>query len=133
MDKKQLLTELSFKAVRSSGAGGQHVNKVSTKIELTFTIENSVGLSLLEKQRLYQSIPNKISKENVLSLQCDESRSQHKNKEIAIKRFYKILEDGLKIKKPRRKTKPTKSSIQKRLDSKKSQSQKKLHRRKPEQ
>lgn len=133
MDKKLLLTELSFKAVRSSGAGGQHVNKVSTKIELTFTIENSVGLSLLEKQRLYQSIPNKISKENVLSLQCDESRSQHKNKEIAIKRFYKILEDGLKIKKPRRKTKPTKSSIQKRLDSKKSQSQKKLHRRKPEQ
>lgn len=133
MDKNIIFSEISFKAVRSGGAGGQHVNKVSTKIELTFDIENSNGLSSLEKQRLYRAIPNKISKENIFSLQCDESRSQHKNKETAIKRFYKTLEEGLKVQKARRKTKPTRSSVQKRLDSKKSHSQKKLHRKRPEQ
>jgi ribosome-associated protein len=132
MDKQLLFTELSFKAVRSGGAGGQHVNKVSTKIELTFHVENSNGLTYFEKQRLYRSIPNKISKEHLLSLQCDESRSQHQNKETAIKRFFKTLENGLKVKKVRRKTKPTRSSVQKRLDSKKSHSQKKLNRKKPE-
>jgi len=133
MDKKLLFTELSFKAVRSGGAGGQHVNKVSTKIELSFNVENSNGLTSFEKQRLFRSLPNKISKENLLSLNCDESRSQHKNKETAIKRFFKTLEEGLKIKKVRRKTKPTRSSVQKRLDSKKSHSQKKFNRQKPEQ
>lgn len=132
MDKNLLFTELSFKAVRSGGAGGQHVNKVSTKIELTFDVENSNGLTYFEKQRLYRSIPNKISKENLLSLQCDESRSQHQNKEAAIKRFFKTIEEGLKVKKVRRKTRPTRSSVQKRLDSKKSHSQKKINRRKPE-
>lgn len=133
MDKKQLLSELSFKAVRSGGAGGQHVNKVSTKIELTFDLENAISLTDLEKKRLYKAIPNRISKENLLTLQCDESRSQFRNKELAIKRFYTLLEENLKIKKPRRKTKPTRSSVQKRLDSKKSHSQKKTNRRKPEQ
>ena len=73
MDKKLLFTELSFKAVRSGGAGGQHVNKVSTKIELSFNVENSNGLTSFEKQRLFRSLPNKISKENLLSLNCDES------------------------------------------------------------
>jgi len=133
MHKELLITELSFKAVRSSGAGGQHVNKVSTKIELTFNLENSKGLSSIEKRRLLRTIPNKISKEKLLKLQCDKSRSQYKNKETAIKLFLKTLEEALTVKKPRRKTKPTRSSIQKRLDSKKSHSQKKQHRKKPEQ
>lgn len=132
MDKKLLFTELSFKAVRSGGAGGQHVNKVSTKIELSFNVENSKILSDIEKHRLYKNIPNRISKEKIFTLQCDESRSQIRNKEIAIKRFYKILDENLRVKKTRRKTKPTRSSIQKRLTTKKSHSLKKTNRKKPE-
>lgn len=125
-----LLKELKFKAVRSSGAGGQHVNKVSSKIELTFDLQNSESFSEEEKELLIQKLKSKLTKENILMLQCDESRSQHKNKEIAIDRFLKIITNGLKIQKPRKATKPSKSSIQKRLDKKKKQAFKKALRNK---
>ncbi|MEO6347427.1 MAG: peptide chain release factor-like protein, partial [Aquaticitalea sp.] len=81
MNKEILQSELQFKAVRSSRAGGQNVNKVSSKVELTFNLEVSSGLSDDEKDLLKQSIVNRLTKENMLLLQCDESRSQHKNKE----------------------------------------------------
>ncbi len=119
MNTKTIIQELEFKAVRSSGAGGQHVNKVSTKIELTFNIETSNGLSDVEKEKIYLKLQNRLTKENVLLLQCDETRSQHKNKEIAIKRFLSLIEGALKVVKKRRATKPSKSSIEKRLKSKK--------------
>lgn len=132
MDKNQLLQELQFKAVRSSGAGGQHVNKVSTKIELIFDLENSNAISEREKERLLLKLGNRLTKENVLLLQCDESRSQHKNKELVIKRLYSVLENALKVQKKRRKTKPKRSAIEKRLKSKKKNAQKKVRRGKPE-
>lgn len=130
MNTEMLLKELKFKAVRSSGAGGQHVNKVSSKIELTFDLQNSESFSEEEKELLIQKLKSKLTKENILMLQCDESRSQHKNKEIAIDRFLKIITNGLKIQKPRKATKPSKSSIQKRLDKKKKQAFKKALRNK---
>lgn len=114
-----LVKELKFKAVRSGGAGGQHVNKVSSKIELTFDLQNSESLTEDEKEMLVQKLKSKLTKENVLLLQCDESRSQHKNKEIAIDRFLNIILGGLIIQKPRKATKPNKSSILKRLEKKK--------------
>lgn len=132
MHKNLLLSELSFKGIRSSGAGGQHVNKVSSKIELTFDLSNSAALSQVEKQLLFQNLSSKLTKENVLILQCDESRSQHRNKEIIIKRFTTLIENALKVQKPRKSTKPTKSSVKKRLENKKSHSQKKSNRKKPE-
>jgi ribosome-associated protein len=95
----KLIKELSFKATRSSGAGGQHVNKVSSKIELTFDIQNSQILSENQKQRLLKNLATRLTKENILMLFCDESRSQHKNKEIVTKRFLQIISNGLKIKK----------------------------------
>ncbi|MCF6182933.1 alternative ribosome rescue aminoacyl-tRNA hydrolase ArfB [Lutibacter sp.] len=117
MNAENLIKELTFKAVRSSGAGGQHVNKVSSKIELLFNLQNSQEFTEEEKELLYKNLKTKITKENQLILKCDESRSQHKNKEIVIQRFIEIITRALIIPKKRKPSKPTKSSIQKRLDS----------------
>lgn len=132
MNQEQILTELQFKAIRSSGPGGQHANKVSSKVELSFHIENSAGLTDRQKRRLLLKLGNKLSKEGLLILQCDESRSQHKNKELVIKRFLKLLEKSLIVPKARKKSKPTRSSIEKRLKSKKIASLKKINRSKPD-
>jgi len=131
VEKDKILQELQFKAVRSSGAGGQHVNKVSTKIELAFNLEKSNGLTELEKSRILLKLDHRLTKENMLLLQCDESRSQHKNKELVIKRLFELLESALKIPKKRRKTKPKRSAIEKRLKSKKKNAEKKVRRGKP--
>jgi len=131
MDKKGLIQEVKLKAVRSSGPGGQHVNKVSSKVELTFDVENSNALSLLEKDRIYNKLASRLTKDNVLILQSDESRSQHKNKEIITKRFLDIIAFALAVPKKRRKTKPSRSSIEKRLKSKKKDALKKVRRRRP--
>ncbi|MUH35775.1 aminoacyl-tRNA hydrolase [Zobellia amurskyensis] len=132
MNKSQLLQELNFKAVRSSGAGGQHVNKVSTKIDLSFSVEESNGLTVIEKERINDKIGHRLTKEGILQMQCDETRSQHRNKELAIARFLNLIEDALKVKKKRRKTKPSRSSIEKRLKHKKKNAQKKTNRGKPQ-
>ncbi len=131
MNKESLIKELSFKAIRSSGAGGQHVNKVSSKIELTFDLENSKEFSDEEKERLLKNLAIKLTKIHVLVLQCDESRSQHRNKEIVIDRFLDIITKALIVPKRRKKTKPSKGAIQKRLTSKKKHSEKKDSRKKP--
>jgi ribosome-associated protein len=132
MNRSKLLSELSFKAIRSSGAGGQHVNKVSSKIELTFDLKESLGLSSFEKELLEKKLASKLTNEGVLILQCDALRSQHKNKKIAVERFLKIVTSGLKVHKKTNKTTPKKSAILKRLQNKKITAQKKEHRRKPE-
>ena len=125
-----MIKELKFKAVRSGGAGGQHVNKVSSKIELTFDLGNSESFTEEEKTLLIQKLKSKLTKDNVLLLQCDESRSQHKNKEIVIDRFLNIISGGLIVQKSRKATKPSKSSIVKRLEKKKKQAFKKVLRNK---
>ena len=131
MITENLIKELKFKAVRSSGAGGQHVNKVSSKVELIFDLLNSSEFSEDEKELLQKNLKTKLTKEGVLLLQCDESRSQHKNKELVIKRFIEIISNGLKVPKKRKPTKPNRASIQKRLDKKKKHAFKKASRQKP--
>ena len=131
MYKKDIIKELSFKAVRSSGAGGQHVNKVSTKIELSFRLADSLALSEHQKIRIQNKLAYRLTKDHVLILHCDETRSQHKNKDLVIKRFLNMMEEALKVPKTRRATKPTRSSVEKRLKGKQSHSLKKAHRRKP--
>jgi len=126
-----IINELSFKASRSSGAGGQHVNKVSSKIELSFNISKSEGLTDEEKLILNQKLSSRISKSSVLKIQCGESRSQHKNKELVIKRFLNILKTNLHIPKKRKPTKPSKGAIKKRLENKQKQALKKTNRKKP--
>ncbi|MGX1927948.1 alternative ribosome rescue aminoacyl-tRNA hydrolase ArfB [Flagellimonas sp. 2504JD4-2] len=132
LNKEQILKELKFKAIRSSGAGGQHVNKVSSKVELSFSPELSDGLSIAEKRRLLLKLGNRINKEGIFILQCDEARSQHKNKQIVIKRFFELLVKALEVPKKRKPTKPSKSSIEKRLKTKKRDSDKKATRKKPD-
>ena len=131
MNPELITKELNFKALRSSGAGGQHVNKVSSKVELSFDLINSIALSLEEKELLQKKLKTRLTKEFILILQCDESRSQHKNKEIVIKRFFEVITNGLIVPKKRKPTKPSKSSIKKRLEKKKKQAYKKVFRRKP--
>ena len=132
MNESALIKELQFKAVRSSGAGGQHVNKVSSKIELFFDVNASNVLSDSKKERLLLKLSNRLTKDGILLMQCDESRSQHRNKDLAIKRFLETIENALKVPKKRRKTRPSKSSIEKRLKSKKKAAQKKANRGKPD-
>jgi len=131
IDDTKLISELSFKAVRSSGAGGQHVNKVSSKVELSFSILESKVLTEEQKVRLITKLQPRLTNNQVLVLQCDESRSQHKNKALVISRFLQTLENGLKVPKKRRPTRVPKSAIKKRLKGKKITSEKKATRRKP--
>ena len=132
MNKDILQSELQFKAVRSSGAGGQNVNKVASKVELIFDLEASLGLTDDEKELLKKSISNRLTKENVLLLQCEESRSQHKNKTLVIERFFDLIEKGLVIPKKRLPTKTPRSVVRKRLKAKRKVSDKKANRKPPE-
>lgn len=126
-----LFNEISFKAVRSSGAGGQHVNKTSSKVILNFNIENSLGLSEEEKLLLNKNLKSRLTLESELILECSETRSQHKNKELVSTRFKEIISHGIKKPKKRKKTKPSRASKFKRLREKKIHSEKKVNRRKP--
>ncbi|CAM1348991.1 alternative ribosome rescue aminoacyl-tRNA hydrolase ArfB [Tenacibaculum insulae] len=131
MNSHELIKELKFKAIRSSGAGGQHVNKVSSKIELTFDLENSRELSENQKEILLKKLTNRLTKEGVLILFSDETRSQHRNKELAIKRFLALITQGLKRPKIRRTTKPTKASVKRKAENKQRNALKKTLRKKP--
>ncbi len=131
MDKEILLSELKFKAVRSSGAGGQNVNKVSSKVVLSFDLFNSLGLNQEEKELLKTKISTKLTQENILILASEEDRSQLKNKEVVVKKFLKVIENGLKIPKQRKETKIPRAVKEKRLQEKKSTASIKENRKKP--
>lgn len=131
MDKEILLSELKFKAVRSSGAGGQNVNKVSSKVVLSFDLFNSLGLTQEEKELLKTKISTKLTQENILILTSEEDRSQLKNKEVVVKKFLKVIENGLKIPKERKETKIPRAVKEKRLSTKKVIGLLKQNRKKP--
>lgn len=132
MDKNIILSELTFKAIRSSGAGGQNVNKVSSKVVLTFDLVNSLALSDEEKELSLKKLKSKVTLEGILILNCDEDRSQLKNKTIVTKRFLEIIEKSLIVPKPRKATKIPRSVIEKRLKDKSSTAEIKQNRKKPE-
>ena len=131
MNKETIYKELHFKAVRSSGAGGQHVNKVSSKVELYFDLSSSEAFTEKEKQLLLKNLSNRINKEGILKIYSSESRSQHTNKEKVVKRLFKIIEKGLIVPKKRRPTKMSRAQKIKRLDNKTKQATKKILRKKP--
>ena len=121
--------ELDISFSRSSGPGGQNVNKVNSKAQLKFNITNSLILNDLQKSMLSKKLQSKLSESGDLSLMSQTSRSQLENKEIVIIKFYKLINKALKPVKKRYKTKPTYASIEKRLKSKKEISEKKDRRR----
>lgn len=131
MDAENLISELTFKAVRSSGSGGQHVNKVATKVVLSFDILNSSHLSEDEKIKLLSFLSNRINKSGILVLSSDQNRSQLKNKIDVTKRFLNLFELGLKQEKERKQTKIPKSAKRKRLEIKRKISEKKANRKPP--
>ncbi|TJY38003.1 alternative ribosome rescue aminoacyl-tRNA hydrolase ArfB [Pontimicrobium aquaticum] len=132
MNQEQLITELKFKAVRSSGSGGQNVNKVATKVELYYDLENSKNITNQEKERLKEFLSNRLNNDNVLILQCSETRSQLKNKQIVIAKFLDLIAKGLKEQKKRVPTKTPKAVKNKRLAKKRQKAEKKANRKKPD-
>ncbi len=132
METEKIISELQFKAVRSSGAGGQNVNKVSSKVVLSFDLKNSQALTEEEKVLLENKLASRLTSEQILILNCDEDRSQLKNKSIVIKRFLYIITAGLVIPKIRKATKVPKSVIRKRIKDKKNLSEIKQSRRNPD-
>jgi len=130
MDKEKIISELTFKAVRSSGAGGQNVNKVSSKVVLTFDLNLSQAFSEEEKERLTTKLKSKLTQDNILILNCDEDRSQLKNKAIVTKRFLELITKSLVIPKKRKPTTVPKSVVEKRLKDKSLASEIKQNRKK---
>ena len=122
---ENLHKEISYRTSRSGGAGGQNVNKVSTKVELLFDVKNSRILSENKKTIILSKLKSRISSDGMLSIQCDETRSQLKNKELVFQRFIELIKNALKPIKKRIPTKPSKTAIRKRLLAKKKRSEKK--------
>ncbi len=123
--------EFEFQATPSGGPGGQHVNKVSTSVELRFNVQASQLLNEEEKKLVLKKLKNKINKEGELIVVSRSSRSQAQNKEKAIVKFYKLLASALKKPKKRVPTRPTKASKERRLEKKKKQAEKKAKRKPP--
>jgi ribosome-associated protein len=128
VNKELLIQELSFKTSRSGGKGGQNVNKVSSKVMLNWDIANSQAFDSEQKDLIAERLSNRISKEGLLQLDSSIDRSQLKNKELVIVRFFNLIEDALKVDAKRIPTKTPKSVILDRLDRKKKQSSKKANR-----
>jgi len=126
---KAFLQELQFQTSKSGGPGGQHVNKVETKVQLSFDVSNSALLSDQEKRVILEKLKNYITNNGQLQLQSQEKRSQLQNREIVIKKFEVIIKKALSPVKKRVATKPGKGAIERRLKSKKSQSEKKANRK----
>lgn len=131
MDVALLKSEVSYKYVRSSGSGGQHVNKVSSKAELYFNLGDSSVFNEVETLKLFEFLKNRLNKAGVVVLACDESRSQFRNKAIVTQRFINLIEEALKEQKKRRPTRIPRSVKRKRLNNKRVNSEKKANRKPP--
>ena len=117
------LSELSFRFSRSSGPGGQHVQKSSTRVELLFDVANSPSLSDAQRSRVLKRLAGYIDTTGVLHLTSQSERSQLRNREAVISRFKSMMREALKRRKRRRPTRPTAQSRERRLRKKKEHSQ----------
>jgi len=126
----RLERELNFSVSRSSGPGGQNVNKVNSKVTLKFDVAKSQVLTGEEKEMIFRKLVPKLTTGGVLVLTAQENRSQLENKEAVILKFEKLLTKAFEKRKARKATKPSKGAIQKRITNKKQHSEKKKWRQK---
>lgn len=118
MNRDLIAKEVEWSFIRSSGPGGQNVNKVSSCAQLRWNLFSTEGVSEPQRLRLIQKLKTQLTKEGDILLRADEFRDRERNKSSALERLIQILQQGLHVAKIRKKTKPTKSSQKKRVDSK---------------
>jgi ribosome-associated protein len=128
-NKTDLQKEVSYKTSRSGGKGGQNVNKVSTKVELLFSIAESGLFTDEEKETLSRKLQARFNKDGLVQVVCDEERSQYLNKEIALEKLAALLAGALIKQKVRKPTKVSKGAKLARLGDKRAQSEKKQNRK----
>ncbi len=126
---KNFQHELSYKTSRSSGSGGQNVNKVETSVTVIWKVEDSTVFTESEKERILLKLKNKINAEGILQTTVSESRTQLQNKKIATEKIQELVNKSLIVPKKRIATKPSRAKVEKRLESKKKLSEKKENRK----
>lgn len=127
---KRLQSELNFSVSRSSGPGGQNVNKVNSKVTLKFDVVGSKVLTEEEREVILKKLATKLTTDGVLILTSQDNRSQLENKQDVILKFEKVIAKAFEKKKARKATKPSKGAVQKRIQNKKQHSEKKKWRQK---
>ena len=126
------LPEITFQTSRSSGPGGQNVNKVESRVELRWHLMESQVLTDAQKALILEKLTNQLTADGLLLITAQDDRSQYRNKEIALARFHELLLKSLRRPKPRKATKPNRSAVRKRWEGKKIQGEKKANRRRLE-
>ena len=126
---RQLIEEFTFRTSRSSGKGGQNVNKVETRVEAVLDVINSQALNDAEKQMMAVRLRTRISNEGLLAVACKESRSQVRNKQLAVEALLKLVHKALTVSKRRLATKVSEGAKRQRLRDKRATKEKKSGRR----
>jgi ribosome-associated protein len=124
--------ELRFEFSRSSGPGGQNVNKVETKVRLLFDVRDSSSLTIDQRDRIEERLATRITKDHVLHVTSQRHRSREANRRATIQRFAELLAEALAKEEPRIPSKVSKAQRQRRLESKRRRAQKKALRGRPE-